>query len=66
MRSCKEITELVSKGLDKKLGLGERLAISMHVMLCSRCRNFQIQVQFIRKAARRYIDQLQNHPGKNS
>ena len=66
MRSCREITALVSQGLDKKLSFGERLAIGMHVMLCSRCRNFQSQAQFIRKAARRYTENLQNRSGKKS
>ncbi|MBS4051595.1 MAG: zf-HC2 domain-containing protein [Methylomonas sp.] len=60
MRSCRDITALVSQGLDKKLSVGERLAIGLHVMMCSRCRNFQNQSQFIRKAAHGYIEQLQN------
>lgn len=58
MRSCRDITALVSQGLDKKLGLAERLAIGLHVMMCSRCRDFQRQSQFIRKAAHRYTDEL--------
>ena len=66
MRSCREITALMSQGLDKKLGLSERLAIGVHVMICSGCRNFQSQSQFIRKAAHRYTEQLQNRLDKNS
>lgn len=64
MRSCRDITALMSKGLDKKLSLGERLAIGLHVMMCSGCRNFQSQSQFIRKAAHRYTEQLQNRVDK--
>jgi anti-sigma factor ChrR (cupin superfamily) len=64
MRSCREITALVSQGLDKKLSFGERLAVGMHIMLCSRCRNFQHQARFIRKAARRYAANLQSQAGK--
>lgn len=59
MRSCREITALMSKSLDKKLGLSERLAIGLHVVMCSGCRNFESQSQFIRKAAHRYAEQLQ-------
>lgn len=66
MRSCREITALMSKGLDKKLGLSERLAIGLHVVICSGCRNFQSQSQFIRKAAHRYTEQLQNRLDKKS
>ncbi|WP_286138308.1 zf-HC2 domain-containing protein [Methylomonas methanica] len=44
--------------MDKQLSLGERLAIGVHVMMCSRCRNFQNQSQFIRKAALGYTEHL--------
>jgi hypothetical protein len=66
MRSCRDITALVSQGLDKKLSLGERLAIGLHVVMCSRCRNFQSQTLFISKAGQRYTEQLQNHLDKKS
>lgn len=64
MRNCRDITALVSQGLDRKLSLAERLAINLHIMMCSRCRNFQRQTRFIRKAARRYTENLQNRSGK--
>jgi hypothetical protein len=64
MRNCRDITALVSLGLDKKLSLRERLAISLHVLMCTRCRNFQTQSQFIRKTAHRYAEQLQDRLGK--
>lgn len=66
MRSCRDITALMSQGLDKKLSLGERLAIRLHVMMCSGCRNFQSQSQFIRKAAHRYTEQLQKRLDEKS
>jgi len=44
----------------KKLSLRERFAVRMHLMMCTRCRNFQTQSRFIRKAARRYVDALQS------
>jgi len=66
MRNCRDISALVSKGLDKKLSLLERFAVSLHVMMCTRCRNFQTQTKFIRKAAQRYMDNLRNRPDKKS
>lgn len=60
MRSCRAISALVSQGLDKKLSLRERFSVWLHVMMCTRCRNFQTQSRFIRKAARRYTDELQS------
>lgn len=56
MRCCKEIAELVSKDLDKPLGLSERIAVNVHLLMCSHCRNFRNQTEFIRKAARSYWD----------
>jgi hypothetical protein len=66
MRSCRDITALVSQGLDRKLRFGERMVIKLHVMLCARCRNFQNQAGFIRKAAHRYTENLQNGLSKKS
>ncbi len=66
MRSCRAISALVSQGLDKELSLRERFSVWLHVMMCTRCRNFQTQSRFIRKAARRYTDELQSRLGKKS
>ena len=60
MHSCRDISILVSQGLDKKLSWRERFTVRMHLMMCTRCRNFQKQTQFIRKAARHYTDDLQS------
>lgn len=66
MRSCREISALVSRGLDKPLNWRERLEIRLHVAMCSSCRNFQRQTQFIRKAARRFGTDLEHRFGKKS
>lgn len=66
MRSCRDITVMISKGLDKELGFTERFAIGVHLVMCSRCRNFQNQTRFIRQAAHRYIEHLQNRLDKKS
>ena len=66
MRSCRDISVLVSQGLDKKLSLRERVLVSLHLMMCARCRNFQTQSRFIRKAARRYSDELQSRLDRKS
>lgn len=60
MRSCRDISALVSQGLDKKLSLRNRFTVWLHLAMCTRCRNFQTQAQFIRKAARHYTDDLQS------
>ena len=50
MASCKEVTRLVSQGLDRNLGLGERLAVRLHFVVCKDCNNVSRQMAFLRRA----------------
>ena len=60
MLSCKDITRLVSESFDRKLSLGERMNLLIHVGMCSTCRmfrRFQIGLhQAIRRGALQLID----------
>jgi hypothetical protein len=56
MLSCKEVTRMVSQGLDRRLGLFERLRLRVHLAICDGCANFTKQVAFIRKAMARLAD----------
>lgn len=50
--SCKETTRLLSQDADRKLGLGERAVLRMHLAICRRCRNVQAQFGFLRVAVK--------------
>ena len=54
--SCKEATRLVSQGLDRRLGVAERLALRLHLLVCDGCTNFSKQVAFLRRALSRLAD----------
>lgn len=54
--SCKEAAQLASQGLDRRLGLAERVALRLHLAICNGCRNFSKQVRFLRKAVQRLAD----------
>ena len=54
MLTCKEASRLVSQGLDRSLGLAERLRLRAHLLICDACTNFRRQVEFLRKALQRY------------
>ena len=56
MLSCKEASRLVSQGLDRRLGFGERVALRVHLAICDGCTNFKKQVGFLRKAMSRLAD----------
>ena len=53
MASCKEVTRLVSQGLDRNLGLGERLAVRLHFVVCKHCNNVSRQMAFLRRAVQK-------------
>lgn len=48
--SCKETTRLLSQGEDRKLGLGERVVLRLHLAICNGCRNANAQFRFLRLA----------------
>ncbi|HEV8109770.1 MAG TPA: zf-HC2 domain-containing protein [Burkholderiales bacterium] len=50
MLTCKEATRLVSQGLDRRLGAAERLALSLHLLVCDGCARFRRQLAFMRRA----------------
>jgi len=50
MLTCKQVSELVSQSLDRRLGWLERWRLSVHLKACEGCRNFQMQMSFLRKA----------------
>jgi predicted anti-sigma-YlaC factor YlaD len=53
MLNCKETTELVSRSLDEKLTLHQRLSVGLHLFRCVACRRYEQQLKFLRMATRR-------------
>lgn len=60
MPSCKEVSALVSQGLDERLPLIKRLSIRLHVSLCSLCRRYEKQLYLLREGARHYANPDEN------
>jgi Putative zinc-finger len=54
--TCKEATRLVSQGLDRRLGLAERVALRLHLFVCDGCTEFSKQMAFLRSALSRLAD----------
>ena len=54
--TCRETSELLSQAQDRPLTRRERFLVHVHLPLCNGCRNFRAQLDFIRRAARRYVD----------
>jgi putative zinc finger protein len=58
--SCKEVTRLVSQGLDRELGFAERVKLRVHFAICDGCTNFREQVAFLREAMTKLADRSPN------
>jgi hypothetical protein len=57
MLSCKQVTRLVSQGLDRDLGFTERVKLRVHLGICNGCTNFRNQMAFLRDAMARLADE---------
>jgi len=56
MLSCKQVTRMVSQGLDRELGFTERVKLRVHLAICDGCTNFGKQVAFLREAMAKLAD----------
>ena len=45
MMSCREIVQLASEGLDHPLSLRQRIALRLHVSMCSACARYRRQLR---------------------
>ena len=58
MLSCKEVTHLLSDSQDRKLTLGERINLEMHLAMCKGCSNYRKQMEFLHSACRSYASKF--------
>ena len=61
-RSCKEVTALVIAREDRELPLTERLALRVHMTICSACPRFERQILTMRNAMKPWQN-YENDPG---
>lgn len=54
MLNCNEVTQELSRSQEEGLGLKERMALAVHLSMCSGCRNFQKQMRVLRSAMRSF------------
>ncbi|MFW5440661.1 MAG: zf-HC2 domain-containing protein [Methylophilaceae bacterium] len=50
MIKCKEVSQLVSRSLEKKLSFRERFALKFHLLMCKYCARFSQQLSKINVA----------------
>ena len=54
MLNRREVTALVLAGEDRRLKLGERIGVRLHMMACKACPRFVQQVTLMRRALNRW------------
>ncbi|WP_049722358.1 zf-HC2 domain-containing protein [Gilvimarinus polysaccharolyticus] len=54
MMNCRRATRLMSESKERPLSATERMALRVHTMMCSACRRFDGQLDFLSQAAQRY------------
>ena len=57
MLPSKQVTRLVSQGLDRDLGFTERVRLRVHLAICEGCTNFSTQVTLLRQAMAKLAEQ---------
>ena len=50
--SCRKAMELQSRALDGELGIGQRMLLRIHVMMCTICRRYARQLGYLKEIAR--------------
>lgn len=55
MMSCKKVTQLLSRQLDRKLSAREAMAVKLHLIVCTGCTNFKSHMGLLRKACQRIV-----------
>ena len=67
MMNCQQATRLISESQDRALPLSQRVSLKVHLMMCSGCKNFSLQVPFLSQAMKAYakgFDELDDKNGK--
>lgn len=48
--NCKEVSRLISDGLDKTMDPRDRARLRLHFVMCQTCRDVDAQMAFLRRA----------------
>ncbi|MCB1932059.1 MAG: zf-HC2 domain-containing protein [Candidatus Accumulibacter sp.] len=55
MLTCREVTQLLSEGQDRKLTVAERVRLRIHLAMCQGCARFRKQMDFLHQACRQFV-----------
>ena len=61
MLNCKQISQLISQSLDRKLTLRERFALKLHLFICNKCKQFSQHLQTLYIAIKTLIGLIESN-----
>jgi hypothetical protein len=56
---CKDVTQMVSDAMERKLPLRRRLEVRLHFLICVYCLRYFKQLQFMQEAAQQHATQIE-------
>ena len=62
MMNCQQATRLISESQERALSLSEKVSLKVHLMVCSGCKNFSLQVPFLSQAMKAYTKGFDEKP----
>lgn len=57
---CKTITPVLGESIDRRLPLRQRIVVRLHLFTCEACARYLEQIEFLRAAAHRHEEMLEN------
>ncbi|WP_251140786.1 hypothetical protein [Rhodoferax sp. U11-2br] len=54
MMNCFHATKLMSESQERALLLSEKVGLKFHLMMCSGCKNFSVQLPFLSQVMKAY------------
>jgi len=54
MMNCQRATQLISQAQERPLSLSEKISLKVHLLMCSGCKNFSLQIPFLSQAMKAY------------
>jgi hypothetical protein len=61
--TCRDATELASRGMDERLPFANRMALRFHLAICENCARFNRQLQDMRRLFREETTADEDAPG---
>lgn len=62
MLRCREVAQLVSESMDRRLPLRQRAQVWIHLAMCRLCAGFARQARLLRRAVREHPERLAPEP----